>query len=344
MYKKLGYTDSGVFRGTLCGDQLMILWMENICTTAVTSSVSGSRRKTTMKKKTGKYVLTVLLTTMCILVMNRPAYAENTEKTTINKSNLEISVGQTYRLKIKGTSKKPRWVSSDRSIVSVNKKGTVTGKKDGSAKVTAKIGKQKWTCKVRVRSRWRLLLDKYKGSKSVRQLIFVQYISGSKADVLMYKKANGKWKRILKCRGYVGRNGIDKVKEGDKKTPTGVYNLTSGFGIKKNPGTTMPYVKVNKYLYWCGDKSHYNQLIDVRKTPHRCRGEHLINYVPRYNYGMFLDYNRKCIYKKGCAIFLHCTGRTPYTAGCIAVPEKNMIKILKNVKKGAKICIYKKSS
>ena len=42
------------------------------------------------------------------------------------------------------------------------------------------------------------------------------------------------------------------------------------------------------------------------------------------------------------AIFLHCTGSNPYTAGCIAVSQKNMLKIIRAAQPGAKICIYKK--
>ncbi|CDC34519.1 ykud domain-containing protein [Anaerostipes sp. CAG:276] len=104
----------------------------------------------------------------------------------------------------------------------------------------------------------------------------------------------------------------------------------------------MNYTRVNKYLYWCGDKKYYNRLIDVRKKKHRCRGEHLIDYKPHYYYGMFLNYNPKHKYKKGSAIFLHCKGKKPYTAGCIAVSRKNMKKIIKNAESGARICIYRK--
>ena len=48
------------------------------------------------------------------------------------------------------------------------------------------------------------------------------------------------------------------------------------------------------------------------------------------------------IYKKGAAIFLHCTESNPYTGGCVAVKEKYMKKIMKTVDKNAKICIYPK--
>lgn len=192
------------------------------------------------------------------------------------------------------------------------------------------------------KSVWQKKLNQYRYDSKVRQLIFVKYQKKSRASVYMYQKRDHKWKRILKCRGYVGKKGIYKKKEGDMKTPTGTYGFSGAFGIKKNPGSKMEYTKVNQYLYWCGDKKYYNRLVDIREKKHRCKGEHLISYKPQYNYGLFLNYNPKHKYKKGSAIFLHCKGKKPYTAGCIAVSQSNMKKILKNAEPGTKICIYRK--
>ena len=104
----------------------------------------------------------------------------------------------------------------------------------------------------------------------------------------------------------------------------------------------MPYVRVNQYLYWCGDSYMYNRLVDIRKHPHKCAGEHLIDYTQCYAYGMFLDYNSTNTPGKGSAIFLHCKGSSGYTAGCVAVSRQNMIEILRQVTDGARICIYHK--
>ena len=52
-------------------------------------------------------------------------------------------------------------------------------------------------------------------------------------------------------------------------------------------------------------------------------------YVPEYNYGLFLDYNNECIPGAGSAIFFHCKGLKPYTGGCIAVDEESMAEILR---------------
>lgn len=186
------------------------------------------------------------------------------------------------------------------------------------------------------KNRWTRLIQKYEKSEKVNQLIFVKYKGNSKADIILYKKANGKFKKVFACAGYVGKNGINKKREGDKKTPTGTYGFTKAFGIKSNPGSKIKYIKLNSYLYWSADRKYYNQMIDIRKVKVSRAGEHLIRYRPHYNYALAIDYNKKCIYKKGAAIFLHCTGSNPYTGGCVAVKEKYMKKIMKTVDKNAK--------
>lgn len=187
---------------------------------------------------------------------------------------------------------------------------------------------------------WEWLLDKYQEDDSTRQLLFIQYTGGSSAKAVYYSKSGSSWKKIFTTDADVGSNGIDKVREGDRKTPTGTYTLTGGFGIQPDPGAVMDYVQVNKYLYWCGDSAYYNTMVDVREHPHTCSGEHLIDYKGVYDYAMPLDYNLQCIIGKGSAIFLHCKGNTGSTGGCIGISRSNMIKVLQTAQEGAKICIY----
>lgn len=184
---------------------------------------------------------------------------------------------------------------------------------------------------------------KYRMVDSVKQIIAVQYAGGSKAVIKMFEKQwiNGKvvWNETLSCDGNVGQNGIDKVREGDKKTPTGDFGMLQAFGIKPNPGTVLPYVDIEETTYCCGDTKAYNRIIDVREVKHDCKGEHMIEYTPEYNYGFFFDYNKECEYGKGSALFFHCTGAKPSTAGCIAVSEKDMVTILRAIDKNARLVI-----
>lgn len=261
----------------------------------------------------------------------------------LSASDLSLVKGGSKKLGVTGISQKLTWKSSDPSVASVGKKGKVTAKKEGTAVITAAFDAGSLSCAVTVTDPiWNKLKDQYKDKPRVKQLLFVQYTGGTYAKVLLYDKVGKKWKKILACPGYVGSNGIGKTREGDATTPTGTFNFTSGFGILPDPGAKMPYLQVDSSHYWCSDQLYYNKLIDITQVPHDCKGEHLIDYVPSYDYGMFLDYNKKCIYPKGSAIFLHCSGGYTYTGGCIAVSEPDMVKILQTVEKGAKICIYDK--
>lgn len=264
----------------------------------------------------------------------------------LSASQVSLMKGKTKLLKITGTSETAIWKSSKPSVVSVNKKGKLTAKKKGTATITAVIGSSiTLSCRVTVTNPiWNKLQNQYRNDSKVKQLVFVKYTGGTSAKVLLYQKNNHKWKKLLTCAGYVGSAGIGTAREGVAITPTGTYTLTGGFGVLPDPGAKMSYLQVNSNHYWCGDEYYYNQLVDISQKPHNCRGEHLIDYVPSYNYGMFFDYNKECVLGKGSAFFLHCSGNYTYTGGCIAVSQDNMIKILQTVEKNAKICIYKKDT
>ncbi len=215
------------------------------------------------------------------------------------------------------------------------------------SKSASAAAKKKATKTVRYpKTRWGKILSKYHSSKKVDRLIFVKYKGKRKARLVVYKKkkagSDAKWKKTFSCGAITGQNGINKKREGDRKTPTGTFDITMGFGIKNNPGTKIKYKKLNRYLYWSGERATYNQLVDSRKLGHAPYGEHLISYNPHYNYALAIGYNPKNIYKKGSAIFLHVRGSSSYTAGCVGVSQKDMIKILKSTTKKTKICIYKK--
>ena len=74
-------------------------------------------------------------------------------KVKLNKKKLVLTVGKRAKLKVKGTKKKVKWSSSKKKIATVTKKGVVKAKKKGTAKIVAKIGKKKYTCKVVVKAK-----------------------------------------------------------------------------------------------------------------------------------------------------------------------------------------------
>ena len=196
--------------------------------------------------------------------------------------------------------------------------------------------------------RWNKIFKEYRNDPDVNQLVFIAGTEGSKAEMFLYlkDKNDNTWNRELESRCYVGRNGLGDASYCANITPEGVYGVSTAFGIKKNPGTSMPYVDFNNdNLYCCGcqDSEYYNQLIDISEVKHEnCEGEHVVEYSPEYNYGMFIDYNSENNPEEDFAIFFHCEGMKEFTGGCIAVPEKAMKKLLQKCDSGVKVCIYRR--
>ena len=173
------------------------------------------------------------------------------------------------------------------------------------------------------------------------QLLIVA-AEGTEADVTLWEKgAAGAWGQVLSVRGYVGASGIGKMKEGDSRTPTGVYGFTMAFGAKPDPGCAIPYTVLDDTQYWVDDpkSAYYNKFVSTRDVAKDWdSAEHLLAIGAAYNYALALDYNAACIPGEGSAVFLHCSTGSP-TGGCVAIPEAQMKTLLERIKPGALIVI-----
>lgn len=69
----------------------------------------------------------------------------------LNKTKTTIYVGSSEKLKIKGTSKKVEWSSSDKKTATVSQTGKVSAKRAGTAVIRAKVNKRTYTCRVTVK-------------------------------------------------------------------------------------------------------------------------------------------------------------------------------------------------
>ena len=69
----------------------------------------------------------------------------------LNSSRITLNPGKSYTLKVNGTKLTPAWKSSNSKIAAVNKKGRITAKKAGTAKITATLGGKKFVCTVTVK-------------------------------------------------------------------------------------------------------------------------------------------------------------------------------------------------
>ena len=87
-------------------------------------------------KKVVRFVVLFIIT-ICIIGMMQTK--SNASKMEINKEKKTLYVGATYYLKIKGTSKKVKWTSSNKNVATVNSRGKVTAKKKGTTEVNARV-------------------------------------------------------------------------------------------------------------------------------------------------------------------------------------------------------------
>ena len=148
-------------------------------------------------------------------------------------------------------------------------------------------------------------------------------------------------KKRYKC--ALGKNGIAKrKKEGDKKTPSGLFSLGKVYYRKdkiRNLKTNLKKIVIKKKMAWCDDPNNkfYNKLTFTNDKSK----EKLYRKDNLYNIIVIINYNIKPIIKnKGSAIFIH-LARKNYsgTMGCIGLKKKDLLDILKTVKKRTKIKI-----
>jgi len=93
-----------------------------------------------------------------VLLVQQP-YSVQTGETAIakaatmklNKKRKTLKVGQTFRLEVKGTNQKVKWISSDDVVATVNSKGKVTAKSEGTAVIRAEVAKRSLYCTITVK-------------------------------------------------------------------------------------------------------------------------------------------------------------------------------------------------
>lgn len=181
-------------------------------------------------------------------------------------------------------------------------------------------------------------------AKATDQIIAVQYSGDGKAELSYHEKIGGQWRQLLSAEAFVGKNGIGKSVDGDKKTPRGTYDLTFAFGIRENPGTALPYTQLTRSHVWCCSEQseYYNRLIDTEVTGYEPAEADLTVFCAQgyCDYAIAIDYNADCVPGKGSGVFLHCAGSAAPTNGSIAVDAGVLSRLLMLIRPGAKIVIF----
>lgn len=132
----------------------------------------------------------------------------------------------------------------------------------------------------------------------------------------------------------IGRNGFapaGEKREGDGKTPSGIYPLKMTFGYGESAKTKMPYRQALADDVWVDDPyaEDYNRW--AKKSETQAASYEIMKREDNlYKYGIVIEYNTDPVIRgNGSAIFLHIwkCDCIP-TAGCVAVSEEDIIKIL----------------
>jgi L,D-peptidoglycan transpeptidase YkuD (ErfK/YbiS/YcfS/YnhG family) len=155
------------------------------------------------------------------------------------------------------------------------------------------------------------------------------------ARVVVIERREGSWARVLgPFAAVAGRNGFaspGEKREGDGKTPSGIFALEHAFGYAPKVATALPYRQIEEDDVWIDDplSDDYNKWTKKEKAAGRSV-EEMKRRDNLYRYGIVVGYNRDPVVKGlGSAIFLHVwqNGSTP-TSGCVALSEEALLAIL----------------
>jgi L,D-peptidoglycan transpeptidase YkuD (ErfK/YbiS/YcfS/YnhG family) len=172
--------------------------------------------------------------------------------------------------------------------------------------------------------------------ESIQLLVVTGNTSGpSSATVHALEKNRSKWRAPFPpLTAVVGRNGFagpEAKREGDGKTPSGVYPLMLAFGYTDGANTRMPYRKVTDDDLWVDDPGSpdYNKLVKRGETK-AGSFEEMKRKDGLYRYGLVIGYNTDPVVRGyGSAIFLHIWKRpNSPTSGCVAMAEKDVLRVL----------------
>ncbi len=167
------------------------------------------------------------------------------------------------------------------------------------------------------------------------QLIFATNRDSSSVLVTIHavERNDGVWHLVFPAfAGSIGEMGfaaIDHKREGDGRSPSGIFPLGIAFGYDPSVVTKMPYRQATDDDFWVDDvdSEDYNKW--VKGEPNAASWEKMKRDDDQYKYGVVIEYNMHPIEKgKGSAIFLHVWNGGDSTLGCVSMPEEMILKIL----------------
>jgi len=172
--------------------------------------------------------------------------------------------------------------------------------------------------------------------RSISQAILVHPVKNHslQAQLSAWQKQDHIWHRVFFVSAVIGRNSLavaGEKKEGDGKTPAGIYPLGPAFGYASSIHTGLDYRQATDNDFWVDDiqSVQYNQWVSGLPRAHSFEVMKRLDNL--YQYGIVIGYNNHPVVKgAGSAIFIHVWQRYDHpTAGCVATSQRNLRKILR---------------
>ena len=136
------------------------------------------------------------------------------------------------------------------------------------------------------------------------------------------------------------RTGPQK-REGDGKSPAGVFALTAAFGYGPRPaGVRLPYIVARPGIEAVDDphSRYYNRIVDRARIAQADWHSSETMRLPgdEYRLGVVVAHNPRCLPGAGSCIFLHvASGSHRGTAGCTAMPLRDIAELQRWLDPGA---------
>ncbi|MGC1419097.1 MAG: L,D-transpeptidase family protein [Acidimicrobiales bacterium] len=124
---------------------------------------------------------------------------------------------------------------------------------------------------------------------------------------------------------FVGVHGVGPTREGEQRTPSGVFTLTQAFGNEANNGTKLPYFRAGPDDWWDENplSAQYNRHVKSRYSPGG-NSENLLYSGAAYAHAVVINYNTKPVVQgAGSGFFLHVSEGAP-TQGCVAIAANEL--------------------
>lgn len=172
------------------------------------------------------------------------------------------------------------------------------------------------------------------GSAGQAVIVTAARYGGTAATMTAYQRDGAGWQVAFgPWSAHLGSRGIappGEKREGDGRTPSGVYGFDFFFGVAPDPGVRFPYRRVtSRSVVWDDDPDspRYNTWVDLDMAD-AGRDPEPMYVTPAYDHGAVIAYNDARTPGLGSAIFLHVsTGAA--TAGCVSLPAGDLVELLR---------------